>query len=254
MRGDNEMLLKDKVALVTGAGRGIGYHIAIEMLKEGAKVVVVDLATDQWNSDTMEGTFQKDKDFFVYQLDITDSESVRSLVRDVFDELGRIDILVNNAGINRDSLFVKMTEKDWDDVLNVNLRAPFILTQATCQEMIKANIEGRVINIVSTAGKHGNFGQANYSAAKAGLLAFTKSVAREMARYGIRVNAVMPGLIDTPMARSLRADILEKKINEIPLKRVGHPKEVARAVIFLSSDDASYITGACLQVDGGLRM
>ncbi len=248
------MKLRDKIALVTGAGRGIGYHIALEMLSEGAKVIIVDLAVDQWKNPKQSFSFKEGKDFFTYQLDITDSASLRSLVDELFETFSQIDILVNNAGINRDSLFVKMTELDWDSVMTVNLRAPFVLTQAVCRKMIEKNVDGRIVNIVSTAAKHGNFGQANYSAAKAGLLAFTKSVAREMARYGIRVNAVMPGLIDTPMARALREDILERKIKEIPLRRMGRPQEVARAVIFLVSDDSSYITGACIQVDGGLRM
>ncbi len=248
------MKLKDKVALITGAGRGIGFHIAMEMLSEGARVAIVDLSVKHWEDGEKVTPFKKNIDFFTYQLDITDGNTVRSLVADLFEKFGRIDILVNNAGINRDALLVKMNEQDWDSVMAVNLRAPFVITQATCRLMIKKGVDGRIVNIVSTAGKHGNFGQANYSAAKAGLLAFTKSVAREMARYGIRVNAVMPGLIDTPMVRALREDIIERKIKEIPLRRMGHPREVAKAVVFLVSDDASYITGACLQVDGGLRM
>jgi 3-oxoacyl-[acyl-carrier protein] reductase len=241
--------LKNKVALITGAGRGIGYETAVEFLSEGAKVIIVDKSIESWSASD-----QNDSSFYAKEIDITNFDQVRGFVGKIKEKFGQIDILVNNAGVNRDGLFVKMTEDQWDTVFTVNLKSTFVLTQEICKLMIKTKNKGKVINIVSTSGKHGNFGQANYAASKAGLMAFTKSVAREMGRYGITVNAVMPGLIDTPMTQALSSDIKEKRIKEIPLRRIGKPKEVARAIVFLASEDASYITGSVIQVDGGLRM
>ncbi|MHA2365858.1 MAG: 3-oxoacyl-ACP reductase FabG [Candidatus Hodarchaeales archaeon] len=243
------MKLKNKVALITGAGRGIGYETAVEFLSEGAKVIIVDKSIESWSASD-----QNDSSFYAKEIDITNFDQVRGFVGKIKEKFGQIDILVNNAGVNRDGLFVKMTEDQWDTVFTVNLKSTFVLTQEICKLMIKTKNKGKVINIVSTSGKHGNFGQANYAASKAGLMAFTKSVAREMGRYGITVNAVMPGLIDTPMTQALSSDIKEKRIKEIPLRRIGKPKEVARAIVFLASEDASYITGSVIQVDGGLRM
>ncbi|OLS23843.1 MAG: 3-oxoacyl-[acyl-carrier-protein] reductase FabG [Candidatus Heimdallarchaeota archaeon LC_3] len=248
------MEFQDKVVVITGAGRGIGLEIAREFLLEGSKTAIIDMNIDIWKeNDQFIQNISRDR-IFLSKVDIINSELVKQEVQAIIDNFGRIDILVNNAGINRDGLMIKMSEKSWDDVFSVNLKGPFLLTQTISQHMIDNKIEGAIVNIISTAGKYGNFGQANYSASKAGLLAFTKSIARELARYNIRVNAVMPGLIETPMTQKMRNDIIEKRINEIPLKRIGKPNDVAQAVKFLASSHSSYITGSVIQVDGGLRM
>jgi 3-oxoacyl-[acyl-carrier protein] reductase len=240
---------KHKTVLITGAGRGIGFAIAEEFLTHGANIIVIDINVDLWEG------LKDNANVHTKEFNLFEQDKIPKLIDDLWEVFPEgIDILINNAGINRDSLLLKMDEQQWDEVFEINLRAPFLLTATIGKKMKDHSINGSIVNIVSTAGKHGNFGQANYAASKAGLLAFTKTAARELARFNIRVNAVMPGLISTPMTTNLPEKIITKRIDEIPLKRPGEPYEVAKAVSFLASSEASYITGTVIRVDGGLRM
>ncbi|MHA1984045.1 MAG: 3-oxoacyl-ACP reductase FabG [Candidatus Hodarchaeales archaeon] len=248
------MKFKNEVIVVTGAGRGIGFEIARQFLLNGAKVTVIDLDTERWVQSLDENEIFSEENLLVLKIDITKFKSLKERIIEIIEKFGKIDILVNNAGVNRDGLMLNMSLEDWDTVFNVNLKATFLITQIITTHMKDNNIKGKIVNVISTAGKHGNFGQSNYAASKAGLFAFTKSIARELARFDIRVNAVMPGLIDTPMTKGMNQKIKEKRIKEIPLQRMGEPIEVANAVLFLASSNAAYITGSVIQVDGGLRM
>ncbi|MHA2279195.1 MAG: SDR family oxidoreductase [Candidatus Kariarchaeaceae archaeon] len=224
------------------------------MKLKGAKIVVIDLDTERWVQSLHENKIFSEENLLVLKTDITKFGSLKEKIKEIIEKFGKINILVNNAGVNRDGLMLKMSIEDWDTVFNVNLKATFLITQIIANYMKDNNINGKIVNVISTAGKHGNFGQSNYAASKAGLFAFTKSIARELARFNIRVNAVMPGLVDTPMTKSMNQEIKEKRIKEIPLQRMGEPIDVANAVLFLASSNASYITGSVIQVDGGLRM
>ncbi|MHA2105826.1 MAG: 3-oxoacyl-ACP reductase FabG [Candidatus Hodarchaeales archaeon] len=248
------MKFKNEVVVITGAGRGIGFEIARQFLLKGAKIVVIDLDTERWVQSLHENKIFSEENLLVLKTDITKFGSLKEKIKEIIEKFGKINILVNNAGVNRDGLMLKMSIEDWDTVFNVNLKATFLITQIIANYMKDNNINGKIVNVISTAGKHGNFGQSNYAASKAGLFAFTKSIARELARFNIRVNAVMPGLVDTPMTKSMNQEIKEKRIKEIPLQRMGEPIDVANAVLFLASSNASYITGSVIQVDGGLRM
>ncbi len=242
--------LRDQVALVTGGARGIGLAIALRLAENGAKVAIVDLA--EVGADAareIERTTGRATTFV--QADISKEDEARAAVSAVESALGPVDILVNNAGITRDGLALVMSEADWDAVLAVNLKGAFLMSKAVLRGMIKRR-RGSIVSISSVVGRRGNAGQVNYSAAKAGLLGLTKSLAREVASRNVRVNAVAPGYIETDMTAALGETARNAIINQIPLGRIGTPEAVASAVAFLVGDSASFITGAVLPVDGGL--
>jgi 3-oxoacyl-[acyl-carrier protein] reductase len=242
--------LQDQVALVTGGARGIGLAIALRLAENGAKVAIVDLAeTGADAAREIERTTGRATTFV--QADISKEDQARAAVSAVESALGPVDILVNNAGITRDGLALVMSEADWDAVLAVNLKGAFLMSKAVLRGMIKRR-RGSIVSISSVVGRRGNAGQVNYSAAKAGLLGLTKSLAREVASRNVRVNAVAPGYIETDMTAALEETARNALIKQIPLGRIGTPETVASAVAFLAGDSASYITGAVLPVDGGL--
>jgi len=246
------MDLKDKVAVVTGASRGIGRATALELARRGADVVAVARNVELLG--TLADEIRKSGGRCDPQAaDVTDSARIIELVEAVVASHGRLDILVNNAGITRDGLFLRMEEADWDAVINGNLRSTFLFTKAAAVHMMR-NRWGRIINLGSVVGIHGNKGQANYAASKAGLIGFTKSVAAELAGRNITANVVAPGFVITDMTGVL-PDVMKKGILErVPMKRMGDPADIANAVAFLASDAAGYITGVVLPVDGGMAM
>lgn len=246
-------LLENKVALITGASRGIGKEIAIELASHGANIAFTDLRQDE-QAMSVETTLQnlgvKAK---FYASDASSYEDAQILIQNIVSDFNSIDILVNNAGITRDTLLLRMSEKDWDLVMNVNLKSVFNLTKAVQPIMLKQR-SGSIINISSIVGIGGNAGQANYSASKAGIIGFTKSVAKEIGSRGIRCNAVAPGFIVTEMTNVLSEEVKEIWTKEIPLRKQGTPKDVAQTVLYLASELSSYITGQVLRCDGGLQM
>jgi 3-oxoacyl-[acyl-carrier protein] reductase len=242
--------LEDRVALVTGGARGIGRAIALRLAEQGAKVAVVDVADAGAETASELGRVTGRATAFV-KADISQEAEARAAVAAVEAALGPVDILVNNAGITRDGLALVMSEADWDSVLAVNLKGAFLMSKAVLRGMIKRR-RGSIVNISSVVGRRGNAGQVNYSAAKAGLIGLTKSLAREVASRNVRVNAVAPGYIETEMTAALDEAARNAIISQIPLGRIGTPEGVAEAVAFLVGDSASFITGAVLAVDGGL--
>ncbi len=244
-------ILDNKVAIVTGAARGIGNAIALALADAGANIVITDIKIPESIQTTIDRIQAGGKKCAVYQSDVTDATSVKNVVEKVVAEFGRIDILVNNAGITRDGLLLRMSEEDWDMVINVNLRGTFNMTKAAIHQMMSQR-SGKIINIASVVGITGNAGQANYSASKAGVIGFTKSMAKELASRNIQVNAIAPGYIETEMTSKL-TEAQRKAITDfIPLKRTGKPEEVAEMVVFFASPGSDYMTGQVICVDGGL--
>lgn len=247
------MQLEGKVALVTGASRGIGKAIALMLAENGADIAV-NFAGSTAAAEAVAAEIEKmGRKAILVQGDVSKTEVCAEMVEKVVKELGHIDILVNNAGITRDTLLLRMKEEDWDAVLNTNLKGVFNCTKAAVKYMAKQR-SGSIVNISSVVALMGNAGQANYAAAKAGILGFTRSVAKEMAARGIRVNAVTPGFIKTDMTNVLSEKVVAAMEASIPLARLGEPEDIAKAVLFLVSDNAAYITGQTLHVDGGMVM
>ncbi|MFC1848449.1 3-oxoacyl-[acyl-carrier-protein] reductase [Chloroflexota bacterium] len=246
------MNLTNRVAIVTGSGRGIGREIALTLAELGASVVISDINADTASEVASEITANNGNSAAIVA-DITVQEDVSSLVDQTIAAYGQIDILVNNAGITRDTLLMRMAGTDWDDVLTTNLKGAFLCTQAVIRHMLRQRW-GRIINIASIVGLIGNAGQANYAAAKAGLIGLTKTTAREVASRGVTANAIAPGYIDTEMTRKLSDNAKQEFLRQIPLGHAGSSRDVANAVAFLASDEACYITGHVLNVDGGMVM
>ena len=242
-----------KVAVVTGAARGIGKAIALELAKEGAIVIVNYNGSAQRAASVVTEIQNMGGKAEAVQCNVADFEAAGVFLNEVIKKYGRIDILVNNAGITRDGLLMKMTEEDFDRVLETNLKGTFNCIRHVSRQMIKQR-SGRIISISSVSGVMGNAGQANYSASKAGIIGLTKSAARELASRGITVNAVAPGFVDTEMTQVLSEAVKENAVSQIPLKAFGKPEDIAAAVVFLASDKAGYITGQVLCVDGGMAM
>jgi 3-oxoacyl-[acyl-carrier protein] reductase len=245
------MNLSNRVALVTGSSRGIGKAIALKLAEAGANVAVNDISGDAQK--VSEQIRQNGKQSIACVADVSSSVEVNAMMDKVAETFGKIDILVNNAGIIRDQLLVRMTDEEWESVLDVNLNSVFFCTRAAMKYMLKQRY-GRIISISSVVGLLGNAGQANYASAKAGIIGFTKSTAREVAARGITVNAVAPGFIDTGMTQCLTDEQKQELFKRIPLGYLGSSEDVANAVVFLASDEARYITGQVLSVDGGMRM
>jgi 3-oxoacyl-[acyl-carrier protein] reductase len=241
-----------KTAIVTGSARGIGKAIAARLAASDARVVISDVLMDL-AEETVREFHEKGYDALAVMANVTKQADVDNLVKTTLEKYQSIDILVNNAGITRDTLLVRMSEEDWDKVLAINLKGAFLATQAIARVMMKQR-SGRIINISSVVGRMGNVGQANYAASKAGLIGLTKSAAKELAGRGITVNAVAPGFIATDMTDKLPQAARDAFLSNVPLKRAGTPEDIAAVVAFLASDDAAYITGQVIGVDGGLLM
>ena len=246
------MELKTKVALITGAAQGIGKAVTLVLARHGADVVVADVNIEK-AQETAREVEALGRAAMAVRVDVTHLEDVEKMVEAAVQRFGKIDILVNNAGIARDKLILRMTEEDWDTVLNVNLKGTFNCTKAVIKHMSKQR-SGKIVNIASVVGMMGNPGQANYSASKAGVIGLTKTVAREFAARGINVNAIAPGYIQTPMTEVLPEKAKEELKRLIPMERLGQPEDVAHAVLFLVSETSSYITGNILNVNGGIYM
>lgn len=246
------MIFKDRVVLVTGGGRGIGREIALRFAGEGADVAICDVNA-QALDETKKEVEMKGRKCLVFQADVTKWDQVEDMVTKILDNFGRVDILINNAGITRDGLLVRMSEGDWDSVLDINLKGVFNCTKAVAKPMMKQR-HGKIVNIASIIGVMGNAGQANYAASKGGVIAFTKSIAKELASRSISVNAIAPGFIQTDMTSKLPEQYKAEMLKLIPLNRFGEARDVADAALFLASEAASYITGHVIKVDGGMVM
>lgn len=242
-----------KIALITGGSRGIGKEIALALAKEGNNIAI----SYGSNSESAMEVVKEIKSFGVEAIaikaDVSVSEDVKNLIKGVEDGLGSIDILVNNAGITKDNFLIRMTEEDWDNVMSVNLKGVFLCTKAVSRSMMKRRY-GKIINITSVVGITGNAGQGNYSASKAGVIGFTKSMAKELASRGIRVNAVAPGLIQTDITNVLKDEVKAEMLKMIPLNTMGSPADIANLVVFLASEKSDYITGQIIKIDGGMAI
>lgn len=247
------MKLAGKVAVVTGASRGIGKSIALELARQGANVVVNYAGSVDRANEVVKEIEALGRKAMSIQCDVSDSESVNVMMKEALEAFGSIDILVNNAGITRDNLLMRMKDSEWDDVINTNLKGVFLCTKAVTRPMMKQR-KGRIINITSIVGVTGNPGQANYVAAKAGVIGFTKTTAKELAQRNITVNAIAPGFITTDMTDKLTEEVKNSMLTQIPLGQFGNPEDIANAVVFLASDESSYITGQTLHIDGGMYM
>jgi 3-oxoacyl-[acyl-carrier protein] reductase len=242
--------LENKIALVTGAARGIGQAIALQLAADGADLALCDVKVE-WLADTAAKVQAMGRRAEVYAMDVANGAAVGEAVAKVAADFGRIDVLVNNAGITRDTLLIRMTEEDWDAVLDINLKGAFLVTKAVVKYMMKQR-SGAIVNIASVVGIMGNAGQANYTASKAGLIALTKTTAKELGSRNVRVNAVAPGFIRTAMTDKLSEQAKEAMLRNVPLGRPGEPEDVAKAVAFLASDNAAYVNGQTLAVCGGM--
>ena len=244
--------LADQVAVVTGAGRGIGQAIALKLAAAGADVACVDLKLE-FCAETVQKTQALGRKAWPFAANVSDAASVAAAAEQILTTAGKVDILVNNAGITKDGLLMRMSEADWDAVLDINLKGTFLFTKALVRSLLKQR-SGRIVNIASVIGLIGNAGQCNYGASKAGVIGFTKSCAREVASRGITVNAIAPGFIQTPMTDKLTQEQKDGIIKQVPLAALGQPEDVAAAVLFFASPGARYITGQVLPVDGGMAM
>jgi 3-oxoacyl-[acyl-carrier protein] reductase len=249
---ENTLELSGKVALVTGGAQGIGKAIALILARNGADVVVSDINLEKAEETAKEIQSMGQRSLAI-KSNVADLKDVESMVGTIVEKLGRIDILVNNAGITRDRLILRMTEEDWDAVLDVNLKGTFNCTKAAIRYMSKQK-SGKIVSIASVTGEMGNPGQANYGASKAGVIGFTKTIAREFAARGINVNAIAPGFIQTAMTDAVPEKAREELIRMIPMQRLGQPEDIARAVLFLVLESSSYITGQVINVNGGIYM
>jgi 3-oxoacyl-[acyl-carrier protein] reductase len=247
------MILAGKAALVTGASRGIGREIALELARQGANVAVNFAGSEAKANEVVDEIKALGREAFAIKCDVSSAEEVTGMVKGTIDRFGKLDILVNNAGITKDNLLMRMKEEEWDDVININLKGVFLVTKAVTRQMMKQRI-GRIINIASIVGVSGNPGQANYVAAKAGVIGLTKTTAKELASRNITVNAIAPGFITTDMTDKLPEDVKAEMLKQIPLARLGEPKDIAKLTTFIASDDSSYITGQTFHVDGGMVM
>ena len=244
---------ENKIVLVTGAGRGIGASIAKRFASEGAEVIVNYSGNDEAAQKTVDEITATGGQAQKYKCSVNDSESVKVMIDEIIKEFGRIDILVNNAGITKDGLMLRMTDEDIDRVIDVNLKGTFNCTKYVSKYMLKQK-SGKIINISSVVGLSGNAGQVNYSASKAGIIGITKSAAKELSSRGITVNAVAPGYVDTDMTKVLSDNIRNEILKNIPLQRMGNVEDISNCVAFLASEDASYITGQVISVDGGMHI
>ncbi|MFF2449857.1 3-oxoacyl-[acyl-carrier-protein] reductase [Neobacillus sp. NPDC058068] len=247
------MILAGKAALVTGASRGIGREIALELARQGANVAVNFAGSEAKANEVVDEIKALGREAFAIKCDVSNVEEVTEMVKTTIDGFGKLDILVNNAGITRDNLLMRMKEEEWDDVININLKGVFLVTKAVTRQMMKQRV-GRIINIASIVGVSGNPGQANYVAAKAGVIGLTKTTAKELATRNITVNAIAPGFITTDMTDKLSEEVKAEMLKQIPLARLGEPKDIAKLTTFIASDDSSYITGQTFHVDGGMVM
>jgi len=245
-------VFEDKVVVVTGAARGIGRTIAEAFARAGADLALCDLEAG-WLEDTATAVRAAGRRAECVAVNVSDGAAVSAAIAEVLEKFGRIDVLVNNAGITRDKLLARMPEEDWDAVIAVNLKGTFLFTKAVARPMMKQR-GGTIVNIASIIGLIGNAGQCNYAASKAGVMALTKSAARELAPRSVRVNAVAPGFIETKMTEVLPEDVRQKMMDAVPLGRFGSPEDVASAVLFLAGDASSYMTGQVLTVSGGMVM
>lgn len=247
------MNLEGKIALVTGASRGIGSEIALELARQGADVAVNFSGSEAKANEVVDEIKTLGRDAFAVKCDVSNAAQVALMVKETVERFGKLDILVNNAGITKDNLIMRMKEEEWDDVININLKGVFLCSKAVTRQMMKQRM-GRIINIASIVGVSGNPGQANYVAAKAGVIGLTKTTAKELASRNITVNAVAPGFISTDMTDKLSEEVKAEMLKQIPLARLGEPKDIAKVTAFLASDDASYITGQTLHINGGMWM
>jgi 3-oxoacyl-[acyl-carrier protein] reductase len=244
---------RGRVALVTGGGRGIGRALAVRLAEEGANLAISYRSNDAAAGEAAEKVRGAGVEIELFKGDVSSPEDVEALFNGVSDTFGRVDILVNNAGITRDNLMMRMKEEEFDDVLRTNLKGTYLCTRAALRPMVRARW-GRIVNVSSVVGLVGNAGQANYAASKAGIIGFTKSVAREVAQRGITVNAVAPGYVETELTGSLPEKVKEQIREQVPAGRFGEPEEVAEVIAFLVGEEAGYVTGQTIAVDGGMTM
>ena len=245
-------LLTGKTALITGAARGIGKALALKFAEEGANIAFTDLVIDESGEETRKEIEAKGVKCLAYASNAANFEETAEVVKKIHEDFGTIDVLVNNAGITKDGLMLRMTEAQWDAVINVNLKSAFNFVHA-CLPIMMRQRGGPIINMSSVVGVHGNAGQANYAASKAGMIALAKSVAQEMGSRGVRANAIAPGFIETAMTHQLSEEVRKEWMKQIPLRRGGQAEDVANVAVFLASDLSSYVTGQVIQVDGGMN-